>query len=205
MERTAFSFTILFMLLGPIKVVPGFARAMQGADAALKRKVAVYAALLASAMCGFVLLSGQGLIVKYHLSIGGLDIAGGLVLLIAALRNMFSGPARSGAGPIARQPLQVAMTPLATPTIIPPAGVAAILILSLFAAREPTMRPMIVSGIAIMMALDFLAMFFNDTLVKVPGLLLVLQLLGSVLVFVQATLAVDTILDGVRAAGLFRG
>jgi len=194
------------MLLGPIKVVPAFAAAMQGADAASKRRVAIYAALLASAMCGFVLLAGQGLVAKYRLSMAGLDIAGGLVLLIAALKTMFSGsraPRRRPTAP--RQSWQLAMSPLASPAIIPPAGVAVVLILSLYAAREPAIRPMVVSGIAIMMVLDFMAMFFNDAVVRVPGVTLVLQLLGSVLVFVQAALAVDTILGGLRRAGVFSG
>jgi len=83
--------------------------------------------------------------------------------------------------------------------------VAVVLILSLYAAREPSIQPMVVSGIAIMMVLDFMAMFFNDPMVKVPGVTLVLQLLGSVLVFVQAALAVDTILGGLRRAGVFSG
>jgi multiple antibiotic resistance protein len=206
MDQTAFALTLLFMLIGPIKVVPAFAAAMKGADAASKRKTAIYAALLASTMCGFIVFAGQGLITKYRLSVAGLDIAAGLVLLIAALRTMFSGSAASRPEPaVPPKPLQVAMSPLATPAIIPPAGVALILILSLYAAREPGIRPMILSGIAGMMVLNFLAMYFNDTVVKVPGVMLVLQLLGSVLIFVQTALAVDTIVDGARKAGLFPG
>lgn len=204
MEQSAFVFTILFMLLGPIKVVPAFAAATRGTDAAFKRRTAIYAALFASVICAFISFSGQGLIGKYRLSPSALMIAGGLVLLVAALRTMFPGPAVAHADPSTqRTPLQVAMSPLATPGIVPPAGVAALLILCTYATRFPGLGSLIATGIAVMMALDFLAMVFNDRLVKLPGLLLVLQLLGSVLVFVQVALAIDTILDGARSAGLF--
>jgi len=74
---------------------------------------------VASAMCGFVLLAGQGLVAKYRLSVAGLDIAGGLVLLIAALKTTFSGskaPRRRPTAP--RRSWQLAMSPLASPAII---------------------------------------------------------------------------------------
>jgi multiple antibiotic resistance protein len=206
MEQSAFVFTILFMLLGPIKVVPAFAAATRGTDAAFKRRTAIYAALFATAICAFIAFSGQGLIGKYRLSPSALMIAGGMVLLVAALKTMFPGPAGGQVDPEARRtPMQVAMSPLATPGIVPPAGVAALLILCTYSTRFPGLGPLIATGIAVMMALDFVAMFFNDALVKLPGLMLVLKLLGSVLVFVQVALAIDTILDGVRSSGLFPG
>jgi len=205
MEQSTFIFTIFFMLLGPIKVVPAFAAATQGADLAFKRKTALLATLFATAICVFLAFAGPGLIGKYRLSLGALSIAGGLVLVIAAVRTMFFGAATPGAERTAteRNPVRVAMSPLASPAIVPPAGVAAVLIAALQSTHAPQLMGLVLAGIATMMLLDFLVMYFNDSLIRLPGLTLVLQLLGSALVFVQVALGIDSILEGIRQAGLF--
>jgi len=203
MGQSAFIFTILFMLLGPLKVIGPFAVATHGADVAYKRRTAALAALYASAICAFLALSGEALIAKYRISPAALNIGAGLVLLIAALRNMFLRPdaTASEAGP-QRKPAQVALSPLAAPVIVPPAGVAAILIVSSKAAGMPGIAPIVAMGIAVMMVLDFLVMFFNDALVRQTWLMLILQLLGSALVFLQAALAIDSILEGLRLVSM---
>ncbi len=207
MEQAPFIFTICFMLLGPIKVLPAFARATRGSDAATKRKTALYAFLFASAICAFLVLAGQTLIDRYQLSLASLSIAGGLVLLIAALRTMFFGSAAPNDDPESaqRSPVQVAMSPLASPAIVPPAGVAVVLIASMHATQTPGLGAVVIAAVATMMVLDLLAMLFNDTLVKLPGLMLVLQLLGSALIFVQVALGIDSILTGLSRAGIIAG
>jgi len=52
--------------------------------------------------------------------------------------------------------------------------------------------------LAIMMALDLLVMYFIDWVMKTPGIMLVLAVLGAVLIFVQVCLAIETILNGLR-------
>ena len=89
MEEFSFVFTIFFMLLGPIKLIPSFAGLTRGADARFKRDVAIRGVVIAAALCVFVALAGGALLGKYRISIDALRIAGGLVLLIAALQVIF--------------------------------------------------------------------------------------------------------------------
>ena len=56
--------------------------------------------------------------------------------------------------------------------------------------------------LATMMVLDFLVMYFIDQVMKTPGLTLVLHALGSVLVFIQASLAIQMILDALKNLGV---
>jgi multiple antibiotic resistance protein len=95
---------------------------------------------------------------------------------------------------------QLAVSPLTVPIIIPPAGIAAILIFVTLASESPVTYPGLYRAVAIaltvILLLDFLVMFFNSSITRVPGLVLVLQAAGAVLVFIQVALAVEIILAG---------
>jgi multiple antibiotic resistance protein len=204
MEMFSFIFTIFFMLLGPVKLIPLFAGLTQGADAQFKRDVAIRAAVVASVLCIFVALAGGTLVGKYRISIDALRIAAGLVLLIAGLQVIFqkAPPSRPRSG--TPSALQLAVAPLAAPGIVPPAGVAAILICMMLAPEFPGMKQAIAICLVTMMALDFLVMYFIDKVMKTPGLMIVLTMLGSVLVFVQVGLAVEIVLTALKGLGVIR-
>lgn len=201
MERASFVFTILFLLLGPIKVIPGFHHVMQGTDARFKRDVALKATLLASAVVALVVLLGRDMVDKYEIHLDAVRLATGLVLLISALKTMFPGPAPQPeartAAPAPRA-LEIAASPLAMPIIVTPAGVAALLVFIMIAPLYPGLALVIPAVLVPIMALNFLAMFFNDRIVKLPGLLLALHVLGFVMVFIQVALAIETIVAALR-------
>ena len=48
MDQISFIFTLQFMLLGPIKLIPSFAGVTRGADVAFKRSVAIRAVVIAA-------------------------------------------------------------------------------------------------------------------------------------------------------------
>ena len=87
---------------------------------------------------------------------------------------------------------------------MPPAGVAAILIGMMLAPEFPGMMQAVAICLAIMMVLDFLVMYFIDQVMKTPGLMIVLTVLGSVLVFVQVGLAIDIILVALKSLGVIQ-
>jgi multiple antibiotic resistance protein len=202
MDQISFVFTVFFMLLGPIKLIPAFAGATPGADHRFKRSVAIKGALIGSALCAFVALAGGILLGKYRISIDALRIAGGLVLLIAALRGIFNKaqpPSTSSGTPTA---IQLAASPIAIPGIVPPAGIAAVLLCIMIAPQYPGMAQAVAIALAIMMALDFLVMYFIDRVMKTPGLGLVLTVLGAVLLFVQVSLAIQMMLNALKSLGI---
>ena len=204
MEQFPFIFTTFFMLLGPLKLIPVFAGLTQGADVRFKRSVATWGTVIATALCVFVALAGGALLGKYRISLEALRISGGLVLLIAALQVIFQkvSPTRPSSG--TPTPLQLAVAPIAVPGIVPPAGVAAILLCAMLAPQYPGTMQAVAICLAIMMMLDFLVMYFIDRIMKTPGLGLVLTVLGSVLIFVQVCLAMQTILNGLKGLGVFK-
>ena len=118
-------------------------------------------------------------------------IAGGLVLLISALKIMFADPKLPNQEASKPTALQVAISPVTMPIIVPPAGVAAILISVSIASMVRGSGIVIALALLTMMVSDFLIMYFIDQVVRLPGLLLLLQIFGAVLIFIQVALAVD--------------
>lgn len=205
MDQFSFIFTIFFMLLGPVKLIPAFAAVTRGQDERFERATAIRATLVASVVVAFLVLAGGSLLGRYHISMDGLRIAAGLVLLIAALNTIFPRPQpQSASGQVGATPLQLAISPLATPIIVPAAGVAAVLIFTMLAIEQPGMLQAVALALVIVMALNLCVMHFNRTILRIPGLLMVLQVLGAVLVFMQVALAIETVLTALRHMGIAR-
>jgi multiple antibiotic resistance protein len=202
MEQFSLIFTVFFMMLGPVKLIPSFAGLTRGADPRFKRAVAIPGAVIASALCAFVALAGGTILGRYRISIDAVRISGGLVLLIAALQVMFRKAPTSSPSSAKPSAFQLAVSPVAVPMIVPHAGVAAILIAMGHAPQYPGIPQAVAISLATMMVLNFLAMYFIDWVMKIPGLTLVLHALGSVLVFIQASLAIQMILHALKSLGV---
>lgn len=201
---SSFIFTISFLTLGPIKIIPPFARLTAKADPKFKKDVAIKAAIVATVICLLIAILGRGMVETYRLTAEAIQIAGGIVLLISALRIIFPGIQSENLTKSNPSSLQLAISPLATPIIVSPIGIAAILVFVLFAQGNQEMLFSIYKAIFTMMILDFLVMYFIDKVLKIPGLMAVLQIAGSVLVFIQVALAVQTILYGLFKIGLIK-
>ncbi len=197
MQIEEFVLTIFFLTLGPVKIIPGFASLTKAMELKRKRELAIKGIAIASAICLYVFLLGQSLIDKYRLSLEAIEIAGGLILLISALNAIFFTSQATKAAESQSNILQLAVTPVAVPMIVPPVGVAAILIFVKLASKS-----LIAWLLVLMLALDFLVMFFIDKIIKIPGLLLVLNILANVLVFFQVALAIQVILVAFKSLGV---
>ena len=78
-------FTLLFITLGPLKIVGPFVQLTREADEATMKKIAVRAfalALIAVVVGGFV---GQALLENWNISVPALLLAGGIIFLLVGL------------------------------------------------------------------------------------------------------------------------
>jgi multiple antibiotic resistance protein len=200
----AFLFTIFFMLFGPIKLIPLFAGVTRGAAIHYKRSAAIWSTVIASVVCVFVVLAGETILSRYRISIEAVRLAGGLILLISALQIIFQKAQHPGPGPGTPPAVQLAASPVALPGMVPPAGVAVILVGTILAPEIPGLMQNLVICLAVMMVLDFLVMFFIDAVMKIPGLMIILLVLGSVLIFVQASWAIQIMLVALKNLGVIQ-
>ena len=194
-------FLLLLIGVGPkIALVP-FIEATAAMDEPTKRRVAHKMITTAAAAALLLALLGEVLRRLLHFTAGALSVAGGMILLIIAVSMVLStqepdAPSRSTA---ARDPMEVAVFPLAIPYLLNPAGIVALVTL---AAEAGTVGVFAVylGILALVLAIDVgvfrWANGVSDHLD--PSRMLVTE---KVFGFLLAALAVQLVLDGLQDVG----
>jgi multiple antibiotic resistance protein len=203
-------FTLFFVTLGPLKILGPFVQRTRDLDEAEMRKVALLAFLLATVAIVLGSFIGRALLAKWTVSLGALVIAAGIVFLLVALKQLLEvyepeHPSLQPAAPVQGQrasPMAVAMR-LLFPTVLTPYGIAAVI--ALLAASQETQRTEIIVGLVIgVMVLNLIGMLLARRIL-VGFAMMALQVLGAVLAVLQAALAVQFVLDGLKLVGVLRG
>jgi len=193
-------FTIFFITLGPLKILGPFVQRTHGLDDATVRQIAVRAFLIAtiSAIAGGFL--GAALLANWRISIGAMIIAGGIVFLLVGLRQLleqYEPPHAPDANipALPASPTSAALK-LLFPIVLTPFGIAAVIVL-LALSTESGRTAIIVGMVVVVMLLNLVAMLFARRIL-VGVTIVILQILGAVLGILQAGLAVQIILRGLR-------
>jgi len=193
-------FTIFFITIGPLKLLGPFVQRTHGLDDATVRQISVRAFLMAtiSAIAGGFL--GAALLANWHVSIGAMVIAGGLVFLLVGLRQLLEQyePPHAPDPNMPALPASptAAALKLLFPLVLTPFGIAAVIVL-LALSTESGRTEIIVGMVVAVMLLNLVAMLFARKIL-VGATIVVLQILGAVLGILQAGLAVQIILRGLR-------
>jgi len=200
-------FTIFFITLGPLKMLGPFAQRTHGLDDAKVRKIAVRAFLIAtvSAIAGGML--GATLLANWHVSVGAMVIAGGIVFLLVGLRQLLQQyePPHPPDSQVPALPASAtaAALQLLFPIVLTPFGIAAVIVL-LSLSTDTERTGIIIAVVVAVMLLNLAAMWFARRIL-VGATIVVLQILGAVLGILQAGLAVQIILRGLRDLNLISG
>ncbi|MFL5860479.1 MAG: MarC family protein [Solirubrobacteraceae bacterium] len=195
------TFLLLLIGIGPkIALVPFLEITADMGDAA---KAAVVRKMLitAGAIGAILVVLGELLARLLHFSTGSLSIAGGIILVIIAV-TMVLGPGdpQHSAAVEGRDPLQIAVFPLAIPYLLNPAGIVTLVTLSA-EADSAAVFAMVLVLLAVVLALD-VAVFrwanrVSDHLDE--SRMLVTEKIFGVLL---AALAVQLMLDGLDSVGV---
>jgi len=198
-------FTIFFVTLGPLKILGPFAQRTHGLDDAMARKVAMWAFIIATIAAVAGSLIGRAILEKWHVSIGAMAIAAGIIFFLVALRQLLEQyePAHVlESAPLPASPTAAAMR-LLFPVVLTPYGIATVIIL-LAASTEAQRTEVILALLVGVMILNFVAMLFARRIL-VGLTMVVLQVLGAVLGVLQVALAIQFILRGLELLGLIGG
>jgi MarC family membrane protein len=126
------AFILLLLVLDPFGSLPIYISVLSGVAPARRRWVALRESMIAFAVLAAFMLGGQHFLSVMRLSERSLEVAGGVILLIIAMRMIFAHSggtyAPDGSG---REPL---IFPLAVPLLAGPSAMATVLLL---ASREP--------------------------------------------------------------------
>jgi multiple antibiotic resistance protein len=173
----------------------------QGMDSNTQKRVADR--MVKTALTTALLLAALGwfLMRLLHFTPGAANIAGGIVLLLLALHMLVSpGKPDHHEAASGRDPMKMAIYPLAVPYLLNPAGIAALVIAS--GDIDSLLAAVIVIGLVLLVgAIDFATFRNMDKLAKHldPSRLAVTEAVFGVL---MAALAVQLMVDGMAALGI---
>ncbi|HUR88781.1 MAG TPA: MarC family protein [Ramlibacter sp.] len=194
MEHTFLSaFVLLLLVLDPFGNLPIFISVMSGVTPGRRNRVALRELAIASTVLLVFMVCGGQFLQLMRLSERSLEVAGGVILLLIAIRMIFHGTAQDFAPTQgeAREPL---MFPLAVPLIAGPSAMATVLLL---ASHQPgqlvewiaaLVMAMAVSG-AVLLSAGRIRRWLGDSMVAALE-----KLMGLVL----TAIAVEMILAGIQ-------
>lgn len=203
----AYAFTIMFVTLGPIKIIPPFFLMTLRADQRTIWVLALRSTIVAVGITLFIAVVATATMTRWRVSVDAVEIAGGILMLTTAIRavNNFTlmetppdpGPQAAGAaGPMPWLGKPV-LSPIVIPTIIPPIGVVAILFFAGAAVGDDAERLRLLGVLLGIMAMNFVAMILARPIMRAVGVP-ILQVMGWVLTTLQAGLAVEAIIAALR-------
>ena len=208
-------FTFLFVMIGPLKVIGPFAKMTAGWEGSRKRRLAFQAITIAALGALAAVTLGARLLQKWGVSLGALLLTAGLVLFLVALdvvMRQYSSSTENTeehaapANPSSPLPSvrALAFSPLAFPTIITPYGAAVLILLVSLRAGQPAVLAQIVGLVALVLALDLVAMLTADRIMTTPAVRPTLGILGIVLSILQVALGVQAMIDALHLLGVPR-
>lgn len=197
-------FTLLFLMLGPFKIIGPFAQITKGADDRQARRIALLAIVFACAALLVAALLGRSILDSYRIPVPVMALAGGLILFLVALKNLlaqFETHPDDSPSAVAPPAMKVALMPIAFPTIVTPYGIAAVVVL--MAVAPDAQAQWVVGGIVVaIMLVNLVIMMLARRILPVMGI--ALPILGAVLGVVQVALGLQIIHNALTTMGVLR-
>jgi small neutral amino acid transporter SnatA (MarC family) len=190
-------FTLLFLMLGPFKLIGPFAKATRGADRGLVRQIAFRAAGFSTLALLVAAFLGEIAIQRYGIPLPILMLAGGIIFFLVALRTILEQFTPSAPTDRTDSPptLDVAISPVAFPGIVTPYGIAA-LILLVSVSTDNAQRWIIGGMLLAIMLVNLVAMLQARRILSTAGLFL--QIVSAVLAIIQVALGLNIIFNALR-------
>jgi len=187
MEYTFASATVLLLLItDPFGNIPVFANALKNVPPERRAKVILRENLIAFSLLLAFMFLGEGFLRLMGLRETSLQMAGGVVLFLIALRMIFPPPPRQEQE-FAGEPLIV---PLAIPAIAGPSALATVLLL---VSRAPERRLEWVAALALTIAICAVVLLLAERIQRLLGerfVVAVERLMGLILVAVAVEMMV---------------
>jgi len=193
----------LIIVVDPIGLVPSFLAITEGLSTRARRDVALRACLIAAAILAGTAFIGDWLLHTLSITLPAFRIAGGLLLFFIAFEMVLGlripRQSQQAEQAIEERVRNIAAFPLAIPLMAGPGALTATVLLSGRAGSDAIRLAILLGAIAVSLLLC-LAVFTSATAIArhlgATGNAVLSRLFGVVL----AALAVQYVIDGVRAA-----
>ena len=197
------AFATLFVVVDPIGLTPMFVALTQGMSPAQRRVIGLRACAVGAILLILFTFLGESLLGFIGISMPAFRIAGGVLLFLTALDMLFERRTKRREDTTEENQNDPSVFPLAIPLIAGPGAIASVILLA--GQRPDALGLTMVIGstlaVIILLMLMFLVSGLLERLLGRTGINVVTRLLGMLL----AALAVQFVLDGLRAFGFAPG
>lgn len=186
----------LFLVMDPLGNVPLFLSSLRHVDPARHRRIIARELLIALALMILFLFVGRFLLAALHVSPAALTTAGGVILLLIALRMIFPSEEKTLREDVQGEPFIV---PLAVPYTAGPSVLATELLLM---SREPERWPTWLAAVALAWLGAAIILYLASDLRRVlgdRGLTAMERLMGMLLVIVSVEMLMTGIAQYLQA------
>lgn len=185
------AFVLLLLVLDPFGSLPIFISVLRGVDPARRTRVALREVAIAFGVLLVFMLAGQAFLALMRLTERSLEVAGGVILLIIAIRMIFASGGELYAADGRREPL---IFPLAVPLLAGPSAMATVLLL---ASRQPERMLEWVGALTAAMAVSGVVLLAADRIRRLLGSSMV-SAIEKLMGLVLTAIAVEMILAGLK-------
>ncbi|HWX10873.1 MAG TPA: YchE family NAAT transporter [Trinickia sp.] len=195
------SFISLLALINPVGAVPFFLSLTSGQSVAERRRTIRVASISVFCVIAVTAMLGQQIISFFGISVGSLEVGGGIIMLLMAINmlNAQIGNARATAEERdeAESKDSIAVVPLAIPLLTGPGSISTVIVYAASAHRWYDRIGLVVIG-AVLAAVCFLSLRLAEPIARwvgQTGINIGTRLMGLML----SALAVEFIVDGLKA------
>lgn len=185
------AFALLLLVLDPFGNLPIFISVMRGVAPESRHRVAVREVVIAFLVLLAFMLGGSTFLSLMRLSERSLEVAGGVILLIIAMRMIFTDDSGVYAADSGREPF---IFPLAVPLLAGPSAMATVLLL---ASRQPDRLTSWIGALTLAMAVSGMVLLAADRIRRLLGASMV-SAIEKLMGLVLTAVAVEMILAGLK-------
>ena len=195
------AFITIFIGMGPIKVLLVYIAMTRSMETGTRKKVASRIVIVAGSVAVGLFIVGAAMQSILHFSIGALNIIGGLILLLLALKMVMGGGGDHASGDVSEESaLSIATSPLAIPLTLNPVGIVSLVVASSEVTDIPSSIAIVIMVI-IVMVINYVVLLGSDKVAPYMSTAVV-QLLEVVLGIFLGALAIQLAINGLAELGI---
>lgn len=194
------TFLVLLIGIGPKLALVPLLKVTGPLDPATRAAVRRRMLTTAGVTALVLVLLGELLRVLLHFTVGSLSVAGGVILLVLAVRMVLGQPEEQDLQEAGRTPLQLAMVPLAVPFLLNPVGIVGLITISAEAGALGVLA-VEVAILGVVLLIDAVVFRYAERAggrLDEDRMLVVEKVFG----FLIAAIAVQLVFDGLHNAGV---
>jgi len=205
LEFVLASFTALFVTVNPIKTAAIYPVLTEGVAREEQRRMAVRAILVASILLVVFALFGDDLLRVIGISLSGVRVGGGVLLMLLSIDIVFGrpiGPGPSAAEHGVEDAGDISVFPLATPIIAGPGAITAVVVQSTEARNGLVATVLLLAVIGVIMLITLGGLVAAGSAQRLLGHT-AMNVVGRILGILLAAVSAEMILAGLRESGIF--